>query len=315
MPDFTDFLADFSSLPEKLIDRDYKNSYHSIDNRFVIIERLQQRIPLLLEEAEVQSEQIIAVGISDASFIDTKDRISVFNRYIPKWEDVPIGSILSRIIPVQTFLERDAAVTALAETQLTGTKKITNALCISLRHGISLGILINNRIYTGQTGNAGEWSVMNLFRDSKHTGDSLDLDTLLGISTLRKIFDKRIFSGRKAAETKSGTDEVIIKKLFSAYENGSEGIKSDVEEYIKLMAIHMANLIFIFDIEIIIIAGHFSHCGEKFRINLEKQTSNHLRKFRKITIIRGKLGAEGAVLGAAQMAQEKILNPSSEAVL
>lgn len=162
----------------------------STDSRSVIIERIQSGVKKIIYDSDVNSEEIIAFGISDAETIDRREGVSILNPYIPEWVDVPIANILTRIIQVPVYLMRDSNLMVIAEIRSLGLEDVNELLCISLRQGLGLGIFINGQIYTGETGNAGEWSQMNILSMQKkdYAADQKGgLDTLLGLNSIMDL--------------------------------------------------------------------------------------------------------------------------------
>lgn len=276
----------------------------SKDSRGVVIERIQSGIKKIIGNSGVDPEEIIAFGISDAGMIDSREGISILNPYIPEWVDVPIGNILARIIQVPVYLMRDSNLMAIAEIRSLGLKDVNDLLCISLRQGIGLGIFINGQLYTGETGNAGEWSQINILSVQKkdYAADQKGgLDTLLGLNSIMDPCSE-------------GTEDLSVKTLFPEYESGNEKIVTELNKYIKSLGVQMANLVYIFDTGHFILTGKFTNCGEKFIQQLTNNVKDHLNniQYRDIKIIKGRLGIKAACWGAAYMAQEMLFNPKQQ---
>jgi len=276
----------------------------STDSRSVVIERIQSGIKEIIENSGVDPEEIIAFGISDAGTIDRREGVSLLNPYIPEWVDVPIGNILTRIIQVPVYLMRDSNLMAIAEIRSLGLKDVNDLLCISLRQGLGLGIFINGQIYTGETGNAGEWSRTNVFTATRRdcaAGKKGELDILLGLNSIMNLCSE-------------GTVDLSAKTVFEDYETGNERIVTALNKYIESLGVQMANLVSVFDTGHFILTGKFINCGELFVQQLTNNIKAHLHNnpYRGIRIIKGKLGAKAACWGAAYMAQEMLFNPKQQ---
>ncbi len=291
----------------------------SNDSRREILDRVENGIRRVMKDFGVDSDHIIAVGISDAGIIDAHERVSVANLYIPDWTDVPIGNILSRLVSAPTYLLRDVNAMALAEIRALGLQNLPNALCIALRHGVGMGVLIHGQLYTGQTGNAGEWSIMNVF-DAGEEGrpQRTDLDSLLGMKPIRMLGE--MIAAPTAISSSAGNDgdrcsrhnDRIAKNVFEVYEKNDSRISAGMDRYIDALGSHIANLVYIFDIDHFIMTGRYVFCGDRFYNRLDAQIRRHLRSYQGISLVRGKLGADAAALGAAHMAQEAVINPGGE---
>ena len=281
------------------------------DDRHVILKRIRHGIEKVLDDCGVRPEQIISTGISDSGILSSRDRISIENRHIPDWKEVPIGSIISRIVPAPTYLVQDSSLIALVEMRALGLRHLANALFVTLRQGIGLGLFIHGQLYTGVTGNSGEWSVMNIYQGVGGEAEGKqNLDTLLGMEPISKLLvcgdDNPVDSGDERH------DDYVAKSVFNAYEVGDPGTVAGLDQYIELLGTHTANLIYLFDMDHIVMAGRYAHCGEAFLARLKGQVKTHLRGYQDIHVLKGSTGATAATLGAALMAQESVFNTGEQ---
>jgi predicted NBD/HSP70 family sugar kinase len=278
------------------------------ETKSILVDRIQTGLEKIITKSGVQRENIISMGISDAGSIDSREGISVSNPFIPDWTDVPIRNIVNRIIQVPVFLIHDANLMTLAEINELNLKNGRDLICITLRRGIGLGIFINNQIYIGQSGNAGEISQIHIPNFDKQGAkiEKHDIDSILGFKSLMKLS-----SGLSNSNT---SKESVLKPLFKAYEAGDNNIVPELNNYIELLGNRIANLVLILDTGNLILAGRFIDCGERFIHQLSETIKKYLPFYRHqlVKITTGKLGLKAASLGAAHIAQEMLFNPNQQ---
>ena len=287
----------------------------SLDDRDTIIERIKTGIQKIFTQNNLSNEDILSIGISDYGTIDAKEGISVLAPHIPGWVDVPIRSIIQRIIPVPIYFGRDANLMAIGEIKALNLSDFDDLLCISMRRGIGLGIFINGKLYTGHTGNAGEWSHMKISKNGKpcECGRTGCIDTVMSYSALMEKINQLYSSHSSTAlhEVVKNGENVSLGAVFQAYEMGDEKVHNLLRSYIATLGDQIANLYYLFDPSICIITGHYSSCGDRFLSDLETQIRSNIPGHipKTIKLLRGKLGMKSASWGAAYMAQEMLISP------
>jgi predicted NBD/HSP70 family sugar kinase len=292
-------------LPNKMNEKRTK----SVDNKEDVLTRLLSGIADIIQENNLTPANVISCGISDAGMIDRKDGISINYPGIPNWTDVPIRSIINRLIQVPVFLFRDSNTMAISEMRALDLVDIHDMLCISLRRGIAFGTFINGQLYSGETGNAGLWGFTHYSDKADKSDENKNLDSLLGFESFATSFRKII--ELKMNSEPSNTfydDDAVLKYLFDAYEKKNKEVFAKMEKYINNLAYYMANLDYIFDIGHFILTGRFVLCGDTFILRLTECLKETLPSFRhkNIKISKGRLGLKAASSGAAYRAQDML---------
>ena len=75
---------------------------------------------------------------------------------LPLWKNINLKQIISERTPLTPTIDNDANVAALAELYRGSGKEYDNFIYLTLGTGIGGAIIINNKIYRGVSGNAGE---------------------------------------------------------------------------------------------------------------------------------------------------------------
>lgn len=157
---------------------------------------------------EVFDKSVKAIGVSVPAPVDLKTGIVYEISSILDWKNVPLQKILTQEFKVKVFLENDANCFVLAEHEYGVLKKHKNAVCLTVGTGLGAGLLINGKLYTGQTNAAGQIgkipfrgisleefaSGQALKRLSKFLGKQFTASKLAEMARRKKGFAKQVFS-------------------------------------------------------------------------------------------------------------------------
>jgi glucokinase len=115
-------------------------------------------LELLLKDIRNFSRQtkLDAVGISCGGPLDLKQGLILSPPNLPGWDRVPIMDYFSKALGVPAFLQNDANAGALAEWKHGAGKGCRNLVFITFGTGLGAGFILNDRLYAGTNGQAGE---------------------------------------------------------------------------------------------------------------------------------------------------------------
>ncbi|WFR58266.1 ROK family transcriptional regulator [Anaerocolumna sp. AGMB13025] len=145
------------------------------------------------------------------------------------------------------FLENEANLSVLGEkTFMFDYPNIAN---ISVHSGIGLGILINNTLYTGYNGRAGEFGHTIIEVDGKECpcGNHGCLEQYVSERALLKEFAK-----------KKDYSDVDFELLSSMYQTGDKDAIDIMDKFIKYMSICINNVLNAYNPDIVIINSSFT---------------------------------------------------------
>lgn len=99
--------------------------------------------------------EIISVGISVGGPLDVCKGI-LYNPPHLQWGEVNLINEIKKIISAPILIEHDANAGAYAEYKLGAGKGLHNIIFLTLGTGLGAGIIINDKLYRGKMGTAGE---------------------------------------------------------------------------------------------------------------------------------------------------------------
>ncbi|WP_125606313.1 ROK family transcriptional regulator [Lapidilactobacillus bayanensis] len=143
--------------------------------------------------------------------------------------DIDIAQVLEDEYHVPILLENEANLAAVYERDFANDAEITdNIVCVSIHHGLGAGIIIDNKLYRGMNGEAGELGHTNI--DGQATFEDYCTETAL----LRNV--ARV----------QNVDKINFKELRNLIVNQDEATAQVVAEFKQHLVLLIENIIMTF---------------------------------------------------------------------
>lgn len=220
----------------------------------------------LIDETGLSIGQIPYIGIGSPGSCDRKRGYLLYTNNI-NFKNVPIRQEIQKYIPLPIHLENDANCAALAESMVGAAKDVDNSITVTLGTGVGGGIILNNQIFTGFNGLAGEIGHFVI-----HQGGEQCTCGRKGCWEAYASATGLIRQTRHAALGNPNSqihqlvhgdlDKIDAKTAFDAMRAGDATGTKVVNDYIQYVAEGAANLINIFQPEMLIFGGGVSKEGE-----------------------------------------------------
>ncbi len=120
-----------------------------------VLTRIADYVRKTVHEAGLDWAAVAGVGAGIAGFLNADKGEVIFSPNLG-WHDVPVKKILENKLGVTVKIENDANVAALGEAWSGAGRGIRHLVCFTLGTGVGGGIIIDNQIYQGFSGFAGE---------------------------------------------------------------------------------------------------------------------------------------------------------------
>lgn len=130
----------------------------------------EETIQNIMEAVEkVDGPKVKAIGISCGGPLDGEKGIILSPPNLPGWDNVRIVPSISSRFKKPVFLQNDADAGALAEWHFGSARGYDHIIFLTFGTGFGAGLILNGRLYTGASNNAGEIGHVRLFEEG-HTG-------------------------------------------------------------------------------------------------------------------------------------------------
>lgn len=122
----------------------------------VMIGAMVSHMDKLLAQAGYTRDDLGGVGAAFPSHIDTRIGVIITTSNLPHWNHIPIQRILSERMGCRVVVDNDANVVAIAEHRIGAGRGHKHMMFVTISTGIGCGIIINDQIFHGSIGMAGE---------------------------------------------------------------------------------------------------------------------------------------------------------------
>ncbi len=254
-----------------------------------------------------------AVGVGAAGLVDTDGRLT-YAPNIPGVREAPLQADLASATGRAVVVDNDANLAALAELQHGAAVGARTALMVTLGTGIGGGIVIEGRVYRGPNGFAGEIGHVTVERDGPvcACGELGHWESIASGNALGRMARELVAEGRGAAILAAAggdADAVSGEEVAAAARSGDAEAQRLLEHYADNIALGLANLANILDLERIVIAGGVIDMGALLLDPLRVAFAARLEGTEhrpEIPILPAVLGSRAGAVGAALLARSVV---------
>ena len=190
------------------------------------------------------------IGVGLAGVVDAKNGTVYWSPSLSE-RNINLRDILTQRLGVPTFLDNDANLVAMAEKTFGLGRDHSDFIVVTIESGVGMGIVLNGQIYRGTRGCGAEFG---------HT--KVQLEGALCRCGQRGCLEAYVADYALVREAASvgflDPDLPIenrVERLLEAAKNGDPTAKTIVNRAGRMFAIGLANLVNVFDPQLIILAG------------------------------------------------------------
>jgi predicted NBD/HSP70 family sugar kinase len=265
----------------------------------------------LLEEAELGPDRVLGAGVAVSAPVRSGAPGYASGVIFPAWAEINAAEILTGRLGVPVHLGNDANLGALAEATFGAGRGRRNVFYVMLSEGIGGGVVIDGRIYTGQTGAAGELGHIVVNPDGQvcRCGNRGCLATVAGGAALT------------AALRQSHGPDVTLDELIALAHDGDSGASRLIADAGQAVGRVLAAICSLLDPELVIIGGELAPAGEALLENIRSSLDRWISPAsgHNYRVVGGRLGAKAEVLGAIALAMSHVpdqaLDPRQSAAM
>ena len=250
-----------------------------------------------------------AVGIGSAGSIDKKRGVIITSPNIKSLQNYPLAQKINKATGLKVYLENDATAAIIGEWWVGRGRNFSNWIMLTLGTGIGGGVIINNKIYTGQSGSAMEVGHTTIDYKGKKClcGNTGCLETYASATALVKLTRSKLKRNHSSSINKRITDEKLTSKIV--YEEAVKGdtLAKDVfNEVSFFLGVGISNLVNIFNPEAIILSGGLAKAHRLLFPNIKKIVADRALEGLKENVIFSTTMDfdKTAALGAAKIAMD-----------
>jgi glucokinase len=211
--------------------------------------------------------KFVGIGISCGGPLDSKNGIIVSPPNLPLWDNINIIDIFEKHTGLKTKIQNDANACALAEWKFGNGVGTKNMVFLTFGTGLGAGIIINEKLYEGTNGMAGEVGHIRLTEDGpcgfNKNGSFEGYCSGGGIKNLAQIIVKEKWNKKenvRMVDTSEGLDNITAKDVFEYANNGDRTALEIVEKCATNLGKGLSIIIDILNPECIVIGSIYTRC-------------------------------------------------------
>ncbi len=255
---------------------------------------------------------VAAVGIGAAGFVDASRARVMFAPHL-NWRDEPLRDEVARRVRLPVVVDNDANAAAHAESRFGAGKGHRLVLCITLGTGIGGALVIDQRVFRGSNGMAGEFGHIQVVPDGHRcpcgnrgcweqyaSGNALVRDA-------RELIEANSPVAHRLRQIVHGdASRLTGPQVTRAAVDGDPLAKELLQEIGNWLGVGLAGMAAAFDPDCIVVGGGVSAAGdlllEPTRLAFSRSLVGRGHR-QEPPILEAALGSDASFIGAADMAR------------
>ncbi|MEJ5053069.1 ROK family protein [Sphingobacterium sp. MYb382] len=276
-------------------------------------EHLVEVIKEVISHRPEAKDHILGIGISMPGFVD--NTLGINSSY--EEGDSKLYNIekeIEDIFEIPTYIENDSTAIAIAEQKFGKARDVSHALIINISWGVGLGIIVDNKLFRGYSGYAGEFSHIPL-SDSNllcSCGKRGCLEVEASLAAALRYAEERLLQGEKSklAEYLDNDQLEDSASLIRAALNGDQLAISALSKSGYMLGKGIATLIHIMNPEKIILSGQGAEAGQFLMPQIQSAINEFCipRISQKTSLEISELGSTAQRVGSACVVLEYSLS-------
>ncbi|MFI5210919.1 MAG: ROK family protein [Gemmatimonadales bacterium] len=261
---------------------------------------------------EAPGLEVIGIGIGAPGPLDIHKGIVLLTPNLG-WVNMPLRQRVGSALGMPAALDNDANCAVLGEWWRGAARNTRMALGLTIGTGIGGGIIIDGRLYHGATDLAGEVGHTTIDANGRRCkcGNYGCIEAYASGPNIALRAVEAIESGAETdLPTRVGGDlsRITAQTVYEAAHEGDDLALEVVRDTAKFLGAAVANLINIFNPEVVVVCGGVTLAGDTLFTPLRREVSRRAFKpaVEACRIVPGELTGSAGVYGAARVFQEQV---------
>ncbi len=276
-----------------------------------VISRVVAAVREAANEADVDASALRGTGVSAPGPIDSARGVITDPPNLPGWHNVPLAAILRERLGVPSILENDANCGAVGEHNFGAGRGYKDMVFVTVSTGIGGGVIINNELYAGASGAAGEVGHVGVSVDGPvcgagHVGC---LEAFASGTAIAARARELIAVGGLPITARLAEDHppLSAETVFLAGQQGESAATALIAAAGRYLGIGLATIINSFNPQAIVLGGGLTNMGDVIlgpAVEVAR-TRSFAQSFMDVRIVEATLGERVAALGALAVARNR----------
>ena len=251
---------------------------------------------------------VSGIGICAPGPLDPKTGIILNPPNLPCWRNFPLAKLVQQKYRVSVKVDNDANAAALAEARWGAGRGYRTVFYATIGTGIGTGIVMDDHIYHGRTGAAGEGGHVSIdYRGPICLcGKPGCIEILASGTALAKRASERIAAGTKSSmlDLVGGNLSAMTGEIIGKASKAGDALAREVlAEATEMLALWLSNMIDLLDPDVIVIGGGAAALLLPFFDSLRERVPQFAVNPRanEVPIVEARYHAESGIAGGAAL--------------
>ena len=254
-----------------------------------------------------------AIGLCAPGPVDPFQGVVVNPPNLPCWRNFPLAARIADRYKVPVKLDNDANAAALAETRWGAARGYRYVFYVTLGTGIGSGIVLDNRIYLGRTGAAGEGGHVSIdYRGPRCPCGKLGCIEVLAAGPAIGARARAKLSAQQTPRSAmldlaQGKIEAVTSEIVGQAYVAKDPLAHEVlQETVELLTAWLGNIIDLFDPDVIVMGGGVAAMLQPFFTEINRLLPSRCVNSRcqEIPLLLAHYKADAGVAGGAALCSE-----------
>ncbi|MEO8295032.1 MAG: ROK family protein [Gemmatimonadota bacterium] len=263
------------------------------------------------------ASEVIGIGVGAPGPLNTRTGIVLLTPNLG-WINMPLRDRIQEQVGLPTVLDNDANCAVLGEWWRGAARGTQVAIGVTIGTGIGGGLILGGRLFHGFSDSAGEIGHTTIEINGRRCkcGNYGCLEAYASGPAIARRAIEAIESGYETSLPKyveNRLELITAQTVYDAAHDGDLLALEVVGDTARFLGAGVANLVNIFNPEVVVVCGGVTYAGDSLFIPLRRELSRRAFKpaVEVCRVVPGELSGSAGVYGAARAFIEQALTPSS----
>ncbi|HEX8094446.1 ROK family transcriptional regulator [Jatrophihabitans sp.] len=268
-----------------------------------VLARLVRQWQKLLRRSGRELSSLCGIGLGLPGPVDAETGRLVQPPIMPGWHDHPIREYLGRHFDVPAFVENDANLMALGESQLVHPT-LPSLLLVKVATGIGAGLILDGRIYSGAAGGAGDIGHVKVPAAAGLRCSCGAEGCLAAVSSGAALVRQLAAAGRAVSTSRD---------VVQLVQQGDPEAVALTRRAGQILGEVIATAVSLFNPSALILGGDLSLTDDHFLSGLREVLYQRTQPLaiRHLLVSTSKLGDEAGIAGAAALVRQEVFSAAA----
>lgn len=274
-----------------------------------ILENMEALLDEACEDAGVERGEVSAIGVAVAGAVDHVEGV-VLHAVNLKWEDVAFARMLKETLGLPAVIENDVRAAVYGEARAGVARDCRDIFGVWVGTGIGGGLLLNDELFYGAYGTAGEFGRGVVLPWTPPGEGSLEqVCSRTGIAeTLVRLLRSNRTSSLEPPEDNDPRN-IKSKDIARAYGDDDELVIEVIDHAAQVLGVAIAGVVTLLSLECVLLGGGLVEAmGEAYTERVREAVLKAVfpDELREVRVLNSTLGDDAGPIGAALLAARRL---------